>query len=529
VAQYEKRGSWRPFEREDTMIGNIRRRFRGLRGRLTLSYFVTAFVTLMLLDIVFVLVPDVIGAHLSQRPPELLRGLEALAPQAAPYLARTPVDQAGLDAWLRADKDSITLPSGLLANSTHSVVVTPGRNSALYVLGPDGQLLTARLPSQGGVVNLSGSEATPEARAAITAALGGHANVSDLFSKTRNGHTILAAPITDTAGHVLGALVLAVDLPTLERSVITSGLIAGLETVIPFALLASVIGTIFGLLTARGLITRLGGLTAAADSWSQGDFAVSADDPVNDELGQLARDLNRMAEELQTLLHSRQQLAVVEERQRLARDLHDSVKQQIFAASMQIAAARALARTDAEKTESRLAESERLIGTAQKELNALIRELRPAALGDKGLAAALRELCAEWSGASGIAAEVRTQGERATPLEIEQALFRVAQEALSNVARHSGATTADLRLAWEDARLTLTIADNGRGFDVAERVGAGYGLGNMRERIESLGGDLRLSSGLNGSGGTVLEARVPVEGTEPKAYSRAGAEKESDT
>ncbi|HEX6817915.1 MAG TPA: histidine kinase [Ktedonobacterales bacterium] len=502
------------------------RRFRGLRGRLTLSYFVTAFVTLMLLDVVFVVIPDVIGTHVSQRPPQLLHGVQTLAPQVAPYLARSPIDQAGLATWLAAPKDSITLPSGLLANSTHSIVVTPGANSALYIVAGDGRLLAARLPSQRGVGNLTDSENTPAARTAITGAFNGSS--SGDMEVTASGATIAATPIRDTAGRTLGALVLAVDLPPLERTVIRSGLLAGLATVIPFGVLASVIGTIFGLLTARRFITRLSGLTSAADAWSKGDFAASADDANDDELGQLARDLNRMAEQLQTLLHSRQQLAVVEERQRLARDLHDSVKQQVFAASMQVAAARALARSDAEKTEGRLAEAERLIGEAQKELNALIRELRPAALGDKGLVAALRELCVEWSRGSGVAAEVRTQGERATPLEAEQALFRVAQEALANVAKHSGATAVDLRLAWEDTTLTLAIADNGHGFDVGQRMGAGYGLGNMRERVESLGGVLRISSGRDGSGGTTLEAQIPVDAVEPPAYSRAGTEKGSN-
>ena len=508
------------------MQAKIRRRFRGLRGRLTLSYFVTAFVTLMLLDVVFVIIPDVIGTHVASRPPQLLHAAQALAPQAAPYLARSPVDRAGLTSWLDATKDPIPLPSGLFAASSRTVVVTPGGNAAMYVLASDGRLLAMRLPSQRGVGNLSGAETTPEARAAVSAALGGQTDGG--FGLTKSGQTIAATPIRDTAGRTLGALVLAVDLPTLERTVIMNGFIAGLETVLPFAVLASIIGTIFGLLPARRLITRLGGLKAAADAWSRGDFAASANDATDDELGELARDLNRMAEQLRTLLHSRQQLAVVEERQRLARDLHDSVKQQVFAASMQVAAARALARTDAEKAEGRLDEAERLIGDAQQELNALIRELRPAALGDKGLVAALRELCVDWSRSSGVGAEVRSQGERATPLEVEQALFRVAQEALANVARHSGATSVDLRLAWEDATLTLAIADNGQGFDVAQRTGAGYGLGNMRERIESLGGVLRLSSGKDGSGGTLLEARVPVDAVEPPAYSRAGAEKGSN-
>jgi signal transduction histidine kinase len=119
---------------------------------------------------------------------------------------------------------------------------------------------------------------------------------------------------------------------------------------------------------------------------------VAVHDPSGDELGQLARRLNGMAEQVQNLLAVRQELAVIEERHRLARDLHDSVKQQIFAMAMQVAAARTLMDNNSDAARVRLTEAERLVKQAQQELTALIRELRPAALGDKGLVVALREL-----------------------------------------------------------------------------------------------------------------------------------------
>lgn len=510
------------------MVGNIRRRFRGLRGRLTLSYFVTALVALLVLDVVFVLAPDIVGVRVPERPPELARGVENLALRAAPYLAHTPVDQAGLQTWLKAQNDPITITSGLLANSSHALTLIPGQNVAVAIVGSDGHALANLPPSKSGVGNLSGVLDTSAAHATIRAAQAGQTDISRLIARTSDGRTVAAAPIMDTSGHVLGAVLLAVDFPVIERALVVSSLLAGLVTLVPFGLLACIIGVTFGLLTARRLIRRLGGLAAAADSWSQGDFSVATNDTGDDELGQLARDLNRMADQIQTLLHSRQQLAVVEERQRLARDLHDSVKQQIFAASMQVAAARALASTDPEKTAARLGEAELMIGQAQKELNALIRELRPAALGDKGLLAALRELCAEWSRANGIPTEVRGQGERATPLEVEQALFRVAQEALANVARHSDATAVDVRMRWEGDEITLEIADNGRGFDVDERTGAGHGLRNMRERIEALGGTLTLTSNADTRGGTRLAAHAPVGTVEPQTFSHVGGERRSE-
>ena len=137
-----------------------------------------------------------------------------------------------------------------------------------------------------------------------------------------------------------------------------------------------------------------------------------AQDTSEDELGQVARQLNRMAEQLQNLLEARQKLATLEERNRLARDLHDSVKQQIFAVSMQIGATKVLLKRDVDAAEGRLNEAEKLVHQAQQELTSLIRELRPVALEGKGLVAALRELATEWAQQTNIVANVRVEGTR---------------------------------------------------------------------------------------------------------------------
>jgi NarL family two-component system sensor histidine kinase LiaS len=192
---------------------------------------------------------------------------------------------------------------------------------------------------------------------------------------------------------------------------------------------------------------------------------------------------------------------------------------------MQVAAARNLMRGDPDAAESRLAEAERLVGEAQRELTSLILELRPAALEGRGLAPALREYCADWAHQTGIAAEMRAQGERETPLPIEQALFRVAQEALANVARHSGATAVDVQLTWTTKTLTMAIADNGRGFETKAARGKGVGLGSMRERVEALGGDLRLDSHRAGGGARIL-ARVPLAAGDERGSTRASHEGE---
>jgi NarL family two-component system sensor histidine kinase LiaS len=265
---------------------------------------------------------------------------------------------------------------------------------------------------------------------------------------------------------------------------------------------AALLGTLFGFVTAWGLTRRLRRLARAAQRWSGGDFSVNVEDRSKDELGQLSRELNSMAAQFETLMQTGGELATLETRNRFARDLHDSVKQQVFATSLQVAAARALIQKDRGAAEAHLVQAEELVRSTQKESNVLIHEMRPAALEGKGLASALREYAAAWSRGSEIPTEVRVQGERETPLEVEQALFRVAQEALfrvaqealANVAKHSSAAKGvEVDLDYGPNALTLRVSDDGRGFDTGKASG-GFGLKSMGERMEGLGGYIDVES-----------------------------------
>jgi NarL family two-component system sensor histidine kinase LiaS len=197
---------------------------------------------------------------------------------------------------------------------------------------------------------------------------------------------------------------------------------------------------------------------------------------------------------------------MADERNRLARDLHDSVKQQVFATIMQLGAARTLIDRDPQAARAHLVEAEGLAQQTGAELTMLIHELRPVALDERGLIEALRNYAADWSRQSGIAAEVRAAAEPTLAPAAEHALLRIAQEALANVARHSGARAATIELSAANGSVTLTIADDGRSFD-AGNVPRGVGLSSMRERAEALSGSLSVSA--TSSGGTRIVATVP--------------------
>jgi NarL family two-component system sensor histidine kinase LiaS len=154
----------------------------------------------------------------------------------------------------------------------------------------------------------------------------------------------------------------------------------------------------------------------------------------------------------------------------------------------------------------------------QQELAGLIQELRPLALQDKRLAGALRDYVPAWSRQYGIATELEVAGADGLPPVVEEALWRVTQEALSNIARHSAARAVQVTLADGDGPARLTITDNGRGFDPGAGAGAGVGLHSLRERMEALGGTIRVES--RAGAGTRITAECPAavpDGAEPQA------------
>jgi signal transduction histidine kinase len=218
-----------------------------------------------------------------------------------------------------------------------------------------------------------------------------------------------------------------------------------------------------------------------------------------------ARDRNqRLVEELQATQRKLQELAVLEERNRLARDLHDSVKQQVFAISMQLGAARTLL-DEASQAYGPIMEAERLAKQAGTELTTLIRELRPPSLESKTLAGALQDYVAEWSRQNGIAVDLKVDGVLSIPSPGDEILFRVTQEALANVARHSQARNVIVELTNKDKEIILIVEDDGVGFEVGS-VEKGVGLDSMRERLEAIGGQLEISS--QRSSGTRIMAKL---------------------
>ncbi len=198
--------------------------------------------------------------------------------------------------------------------------------------------------------------------------------------------------------------------------------------------------------------------------------------------------------ELQAARAEIARLAAGEERLRLARDLHDSVKQQVFVTSMEIGAARALLERDPRSAKTHLEEADAANRRVQEDLNALIHEMRPLGTQGRGLAAAVRDYAADWSHRHRIRVAVRVRGGIEVSSGVEESLLRVVQESLTNVLKHSRASEALIDLERAGDELRLSVRDNGIGFDPASDAGRGFGLASMRERVEELGGRVWVES-----------------------------------
>jgi len=289
---------------------------------------------------------------------------------------------------------------------------------------------------------------------------------------------------------------------------------------------AALVGLLLGAWVSRSFAHRLGRALQASQAWLRGNLSLRIADPTPDDLGLLASQLDLLAEHLeddeQDLEELRERnarltdqvraLAVVEERNRLARELHDSVKQHLFSLAMTASAIRA--RFDTlpdvpDELDEMVREVETTAQAAQREMTRLIKDLRPGSLQEQGLANALNDYTLLFGAREHLLIYLEVQGNDALlPPSVSESLYRVTQEALHNVARHARATRVDVRLRCIPEHVALTIRDNGIGFDTSQPR-RGLGLANMEERMMTVGGALSVVSQI-GIGTTVLaEVALP--------------------
>jgi signal transduction histidine kinase len=231
--------------------------------------------------------------------------------------------------------------------------------------------------------------------------------------------------------------------------------------------------------------------------------------------GQLASALRWRAEqaqqrehEIRLLYEKAQELAALQERQRLARELHDSVSQALYGISLGAQTARESLESDSEQAAASIDYVLSLSQAGLAEMRALLFELRPESLETEGLVAALNKQVAALRARHQLTVDAQFEAEPDISLEQKEALYRIAQEALHNIVKHARAATVVLQLVQQADTLLLSVRDDGYGFDPAALYPGHLGLHSMRERAAKIDASVTIESAPGR--GTCIEVRVPL-------------------
>jgi signal transduction histidine kinase len=204
-----------------------------------------------------------------------------------------------------------------------------------------------------------------------------------------------------------------------------------------------------------------------------------------------------------------EQLAASQERNRLARELHDTLAHSLSAVTVQLEAVQSLWELNAAEARRILDRALRATRSGLTEARRALQALRASPLEDLGLALAVSDLAKSVAARANLKLDLEVGDHLVNlPLEVEQCIYRAAQEALTNVARHADARSLQVLLKRENGQLTLTVADDGRGFNSVAVERAHYGLKGLRERAEIFGGRLEVGSQLKH--GTTVKLVLPA-------------------
>ena len=506
------------------MLDRLRRRAWGLSGRLIASYILVTLAVVVLVEAL------VLGFQV----PSLVNGaqLQAQVDAAAKSYGQQLAERypGGLPARMVLGEAGLPAQPGLARQAPDGTLVVPAitgpiRSSqaltAVVAVAGDGTVVASSAPSRYPAGRSAASELPVPAAQAIAA------GPTRFFLKTgvvaTSSGTVLMtvwpvrrAPAGDqlATGRGLVAYVY-VQAPWSPRFISpvrawgelrqlgeTSQLLSG-----PFALLIVIVpvGVLFGLLASRRVVRRVRRLERATLAVADGDYTVTLPVSGKDEVGRLEANFTTMTRQLGSALAAERQRATADaqtaERARIAREVHDAISQHLFGLRM-IAAGMCRADPDNQQAQA----IERISEDAQRDMQALLIELRPASLDGAGLAPALREICAAYHDRLGVTIDASLDDITA-PAPVEHALLRITQEACTNAVRHGNARRLAVSMTRQNGHLELAVRDAGAGFDPAAPH-AGSGLAHIRDRVTELGGTLAIDSA-PGRGAT-LTVRVPM-------------------
>lgn len=300
----------------------------------------------------------------------------------------------------------------------------------------------------------------------------------------KNGPIWVDMPITDSHDDIVGRLrvlyIAKFNLWVQLQSVLNFLLF----TWGPLFLCSVPIGIICGLVASRYVTRQLQKINAVTESWRQGNFDPRIALPNDDVFIRHSQYLNAMAQDLEMYLSLKQHLAVSDERNRVARELHDTVKQNLFALGLQLATAKSKPAV-MEAAREHILEAESLTREAQHDLMEIITQLRPAGTSDVSLYNRIVRIGNDFMRRFGVTIEINFFDSVQFNAYTEHHVLRIVQESLMNAVRHGKASRIEIASRIDRETVTLRIADNGIGFDSSKKTG-GFGLTSMRDRVRSL-------------------------------------------
>ncbi|SDG77103.1 sensor histidine kinase [Aneurinibacillus thermoaerophilus] len=290
-------------------------------------------------------------------------------------------------------------------------------------------------------------------------------------------------------------------------------------------MIAALVGASIGYIYGNLMKKRIEILLQSAMMIERGHLSTRVPYLGDDEIGRLGERLNEMTIRFQQQVISLQRLsahnaelteqvkqaAVTEERQRLARELHDAVSQQLFAISMTMAAVKRTLAQNPKRAVQQVELVEEMAAAAQAEMRALLLHLRPTQLEGKSLKEGIEGLLIELQAKHALSFSWQIEDLPSLPKGMEDHLFRILQEALSNTLRHAKAKKVEVKLTRIQNRLRLRVTDDGIGFSQGEeKKSSSYGMKLMEERVAEIGGVLVISSAPGH--GTMIEVTIPFVG-----------------
>jgi signal transduction histidine kinase len=395
-------------------------------------------------------------------------------------LDRTPVFYAGTHMTV-SDNDTriVVLELDLNDMWQHVNLSTVGQTGSTYAISEKGIVISHQSPA------LVGTQIPAELRPVLE----GFEGFTEYQAEIPQKRQVFAA-YSPVGGPTGWGIAVEQDRSEAELPLYRVGFI-----VVIVWLIVAVIGTVSILLVIRNFTKPIIKLTKATHEIAQTGDLTKTTAVVNraDEVGQMSQAFDQMIDRLQKTEGRLAQVAA-EERNRLARDLHDAVSQTLFSASLIAEVLPRLWDRNQAEGRRRLEEVRQLTRGALAEMRTLLLELRPSALVEADIGYLLKQLGESINGRSRIPVTVEIAGDVAMPNDVKIALYRIAQESLNNIAKHSGAQTAKVNLDCGPEQVVLRIADDGHGFDVAANSQKSLGMGIIRERAREIGAALKIHS-----------------------------------